>query len=540
MKLFSNGRSLHRRRMRCSRLWSLALMVMLTGSVSACGSAQSESVPSPVPTDSNLLFPDTSYASVGIIVYQVDLFDSLIDGMPTNLDDLYGAAPGIFTFRGSAFRDAPFVGHVQGRPDTVSVDWCFSTGYDGRVTDYGVWGGGTGWTGQPLYVCWPDSCMERFRSESTHLTRHFSSKELIVGSLASRVYFIDFETGDSSRHSIAVHNPIKGTVSLDPTLNGNLYVGQGIPASRPFGAMVVNLFQHKVTDFYPQDRKAWRGWGAYDSSPLRVGNFLFRPGENGTIYKYSVVGDSLKLHSTLKFKKKGRNAAGMEASLAAYRNYGYISDNHGHVLCFNLATMQPVWCYDNHDDSDASPVLAIEEGHPFLYTGSEVDKQGAGCCYVVKLDALTGALVWEQRFDAGRGMMGEKKFDGGLFATPLLGRGNCEDMLFINVVTNAKPGMKGDFVALNRKDGSVCYRIQQKRYAWSSPVALLNENNEMFVFTADVQGRVYLYDAKRGETLLCQQVGLNFEASPIVVDNHVVIGSRGRKIYRLTVKQSHP
>ena len=57
----------------------------------------------------------------------------------------------------------------------------------------------------------------------------------------------------------------------------------------------------------------------------------------------------------------------------------------------------------------------------------------------------------------------------------------------------------------------------------------------MFVFNADCIGRVFLYNGKDGSLLYSKQVGANFEASPIVVDNHVVIGSRGRSIFRLTV-----
>ena len=483
-------------------------------------------------------FVDTVYPSVAMLKYQVDIFDTVTDGTPTSFVDLYNDAPGIFTFRGNGFREAPFVGHVDGRPDTVSVDWVFVTDYDGRPTQYGVWGGGTGWSGQPLYVCWPDSIMQRFRNDSPALTEDFSSEEVIVGSLASRIYFIDFVTGRKSRSPLLTGNTIKGTISLDPTLNGNLYAGQGIPCKSPFGALTFNLFKHERTHFFGRDRKAWRPWGAYDSSPLRVGDFLFRPSENGTLYKFLIVGDSLSLHSTLRFKKKSQwQAAGMEASLAYYQGRGFISDNHGNIVCFDLSTMQPIWCYDNHDDSDGSPVLAIEEGHPYLYTACEVDKQGAaGKCYFVKLDAEDGGLVWQQTFSCRRMVIEGKKFDGGQFATPLIGMGNCDGLIFTNIVTNDRPGVRGDFVALNRKDGSIRYRATLRHYAWSSPVALLNDEGEMFVFTADTKGRVYLIDGLSGKIMFDAKIGDNYESSPIIVDNHIVLGSRGRKIYKMKIE----
>ncbi|MBR5028482.1 MAG: dehydrogenase [Bacteroidales bacterium] len=487
--------------------------------------------------------PDTFCYSAYDLYWKITVHDTAVSGEVDDLTDLYSLTEDILMFRGNAFRSTPFVGSVAGYPDTLIIDWTFNTGYDSRPSGFGSWGGGNGWTGQPLFVRWSDSLYNRFLSEPKNLTKNFARDEIIVASLCSRLYFINFETGDSSRRSIFLGNPIKGTPSIDPTYNGNIYIGQGVPCQRPFGALVVNLFKHKRTHFERQDNKAWRDWGAYDSSPIRVGNFLFRPGENGTLYKYRIIGDSLKLHTTMRYTMRYRNmkfeSAGMEASMAVYRNYGYIADNFGDVLCVNLNTMKPVWHYYNYDDTDGSLVLQWEDDGLFLYTGCEVDHQGAkGLCYFVKLDALTGKRVWQQTFACNKVSMGEKHFDGGMYSTPLPGVGNCKDLIFFNLVTNDGPGMKGDFVAVRRSDGEVVYRTQLQHYAWSSPVAMLNEYGDMFVITFDTQGRVYLIDAFSGEILMCKKIGLNFEASPIVVGNSVVIGSRGRTIYKMTFKQN--
>lgn len=482
-----------------------------------------------------LPLPDTSYASIGELDYKIDLTDSLQDGTLTDLRDEYANVPGIFTFRGGPRRDAAFHGTVKGEPDSISVDWCFRTAYDGRKSDFGVWGGGTGWTGQPLYVCWPDSCMQQFQKRSPALLPSFSKEEIIVGSLCGKVYFIDFQTGDSSRRSINVHNTIKGTPSLDPTLNGNLYVGQGIPLERPFGALTLNLFTHQQTQVFPADNRAWRHWHAYDASPIRVGDFLFRVGENGTIYKYRCEQNELKEHSILRYRVKGKGAPGMEASMAVYLNYGYISDNHGNIICINLNTLKPVWYYNNHDDTDASPVLEITDGIPYLYSGCEVDRQGEnGICHIVKINALNGELCWERNIDAHRVRYHEQTFDGGIFGTPLLGEGDCSELIFFNFVSNT-PAMAGEFIALEKKSGEIVYRTHLKWYPWSSPVSLLNEHNKMYVFTGDTSGSVYLIEAATGKILYTKRVGNNFESSPVVIDNHIVIGSRGQQIYRMSV-----
>jgi len=479
------------------------------------------------------MLPDTAYKSVERLTYKVDVFDTATAGRLADLADLYAAAPGILTFRGGPARQARFGGRVKGTPRTIRVDWEFTTDYDGRQTKVGTWGGGSGWTGQPLYVEWPDSCVARFRSEGV-LTTDFDPQEIIVGSLASKVYFLNFKTGKASRRAIDVENPVKGTVSLDPTLNGNLYVGQGVPAVRPFGALVADLHRHAVTHTFAEDRNAWRGWGAYDSSPVRVGQFLFRPGENGTLYKFTVVPGGLKLHSTLRYTKDGR-APGMEASMAVYHNYGYTADNHGNILCVNLNTMRPVWCYTNHDDTDATPVVSVENGKPYLYSGCEVDRQGSGSAYFVKLDALTGARIWETATPGRRVDIGGKHFDGGFYATPLLGEGNCEAYIFANCVANTR-NQNGELLAIRRSTGEVAYRVSLKHYAWSSPVAFLNEKGEMFLFTADTFGYVYLIDGADGRILHTARVGSNFESSPVAVGNSVVVGSRGQSIFKMSIQ----
>ena len=125
-------------------------------------------------------------------------------------------------------------------------------------------------------------------------------------------------------------------------MNGNIFVGQGIPDSKPFGALVFNLYNHKEVSFFKEDRNAWRAWGAYDSSPIAIGQFVFRPGENGTVYKLYCNGDNVELHSTLRYRN-GVGGGGIESSIAVHRNYGSVPDNEGCVICINHKNMQPVW-----------------------------------------------------------------------------------------------------------------------------------------------------------------------------------------------------
>ena len=58
----------------------------------------------------------------------------------------------------------------------------------------------------------------------------------------------------------------------------------------------------------------------------------------------------------------------------------------------------------------------------------------------------------------------------------------------------------------------------------------------MFILQCDCGGKMYIIRAKTGEVLIKKQVGMNFESSPVVVGNSVVIGSRGNTIYKVVVK----
>lgn len=477
--------------------------------------------------------PDTVYPSASAVRHNIEICDTTTFSSLASLNDSYDISRGLLTFRGGALRNADFHGTLNGTPSTIEVDWRFKTKQARTSETQGSWGGGSGWTGQPLYIEWPDSCIKRFQANDS-LTENFSSKEIIVGSLDGNVYFIDFNTGKASRNAIDVINPIKGTISLDPSLNGNLYVGQGIPIERPFGALVIDLNSHKITHTFPEDPKAQRRWGAYDSSPLRIGQFLFRPGENGTIYKFLIKPGGLSLHSTLRYTVNG-SPSGIEASMSAFANYGYTADNHGNVICINLNTLRPVWHYAMGDDTDATPTIIPEEGHPYVYTGSEIDRQEEGFAKFVKLDGLTGKPVWETKLPGLRADINEKHFDGGFYSSPLPGSGNCSHLIFANMVENLD-GQNGKFVAFDRTSGNIVYSTPLRYYAWSSPVGLLNEKSEMFVFTGDCSGNAYIINGINGKILHRAHIGSNFESSPIVVGNSIIVGSRGDTIFKMSIK----
>lgn len=523
----------------------LAGVMILTA---GCGMAQSQGTVTVDVEDSILYpttdsvrvevvrFPDTTYSSVGMIHFLVDTLDKKSSGMLDDLGDQYAGVPGVLTFRGNAGRSVPFVGKISGRPSKIVIDWIYNTPYDTVSTCFGCWGGGTGWTGQPLYIDWPDSLVNEFRNRKL-MRPEAGNEEIIVASLARHLYFLDFKTGKESREPLYTGNPVKGTISLDPSLNGRLYVGQAVHSGGEFGALVFDLFTHERFSFYGRDPKAWRRWGAYDSSPVAAGQFMFRPGENGTVYKIPRYSSEFVVHSTLRYKDASGCSPGIESSMSVLRNYGFLSDNHGNILCINLDNLKPVWVYDNKDDTDSTPVVLEENGNPFVYVGSELDRQGSvGMVNLAKINGLTGDEIWRLSIPCLKRHWAGKIREGGMFSTFLPGCANCDSLIFTNICFPETTPASGEFVAINRFTGRISYRVPLAFYAWSSPVAFVNESGEMFVVTGDVAGNIYLYDGYSGDLMFKERIGANFKSSPVVVGDALVVGSRGTKIFKMHVE----
>ena len=147
--------------MRKNGVYVLMLSVLLTacnGSKRDAGAAAVDSLAVDtvhVPTLEELTLPDTAYASVASVKYVVEHEDSA-PALLKYYDDLYDRCDRVMTFRKNLMRNADFGGRVEGIPQEIEVAWSFDTPYGKAETRFGQWGGGTGWTGQPLYVHWKD------------------------------------------------------------------------------------------------------------------------------------------------------------------------------------------------------------------------------------------------------------------------------------------------------------------------------------------------------------------------------------------------
>lgn len=440
----------------------------------------------------------------------------------------------IFCFRGNNYRNAPSRGKIKGKPIAIKLDWKFTTRYDDTKTTYGIWGGGSGWTGQPLVVKWSKKQKQRLGIIDTNFINDDNALEVIVGSLSGDIYFINFSTGDSTRLHLSIDGPIKGTPSVDPRKNGLLYVGQGINRNGRFGAYVFNMFTGKEVMFQTgADNNAHITWGAFDSNPLidyKTGT-AFWPAENGQIYTLqSKDGSAPKVVRKFKYKGKNTKRNGIESSMATIDHYGFFADNDGNIICIDLITMEPQWENDNYDDTDASIVVDREKDNYFLYIGNEVDKRGdSAIANLRKIDAATGREIWHiDRVCYGYPVM-NKTNSGGVLATPLIGKHKSNDLV-IGIFSRINKQHKGELVAVDKITGKERYNFPLDAYSWASPVDFYDEKGNMYLFVTDVWGTVYILNGASGKLIYKEKIGATFESSPVIINDRIIVGARGRSI----------
>ncbi len=454
--------------------------------------------------------------------------------------ETYTEIEGVLGFRGGGERSSPSYGTVEMRTYRPKIAW-------EKRTKSSSWGGGAGWTGQPAIVRWKPEVLRTMNVKAKFRDKP-DFTEVIYASLDGYVYFLELETGEETRSPIKVGNPIKGSVSVDARGYPLLYVGEGIPENGTIGFNLYSLIdQKRLLRVNGIDSFAYRNWGAFDGSALfnRFDDTMTVGGENGLFYRVKLNTEFDPQRKTIsirpavgKFRYKiGGNAyQGIENSVAAFGDLAYFADNGGSLVAMNARTNEPVWALPPLDDTDATIVVEAEDGVPYLYTGTEVDKQGKkGYAYLRKIDGLTGRIVWQAKYECLSVVGGAHPVNGGVLATPVVGKGNVSDLVVFTVARYGTLGA-GLMVALDKKTGKEAWRLPMKHYAWSSPTDVYDPSGNAHLIQADSAGVVSVVSAKDGRVRGSLAIGANIEASPAVFDQFAVVASRGGKLYGIRLE----
>lgn len=456
----------------------------------------------------------------------------------------YASINGVTCFRGNNHRDSASYGYAEINEKKLEIIWQIPIG---RIDGWT----GVGWNGQPAIVEWP----EELRSSMNIIEEKKSKedlREVIYAALDGEVYFLDLEDGSPTREKIHIPGPVKGSLTVDPRGMPLLYVGQGINIVRgkkvEMGYRIYSLIDQKKLFFINgSDSFAYRGWSAFDSTALidEKTDTLLLAGENGIFYTIKLNTDYNKIDNIIivdpevikyRYRISGSYYQGIENSVAVYKNLVYFADNGGWLQCIDLNTLRPVWIKDVTDDTDSTIVIEEEkENRAALYTACEVDRQGTkGKSYIRKIDALSGQLIWEKSYEC-YSVLGDKPINGGVLATPILGKYSLKQMVIYNL---ARCGglNKGLLIALDKSSGEEIWRLELPNYAWSSPVDVYTKEGNGYIILCDSVGKMYLINGLTGEVLDSINLGANVEGSPAVFENIIVVGTRGQKIFGVRIR----
>ena len=482
----------------------------------------------------------------------------------------YQQFAGILTFRGNNFRNCASWGYANIDPTKPEGEhfekvWEFTEMQWKSTPLSSSWSWvGAGWTGQPLAVRWGYDMQQTMNLYPDKKSKE-NLTEIILASQDGHVYFLDLDDGQKTRDPINVGATIKGTPAVDPRGYPLLYVGQGDDNGTrgEVGYRIYSLLNGELLHFEPGlDSRAYRSnWGACDSSPIIDGNAdtLIYPSENGMIYTMKLNTDyrpdlgkiTVSPETTVyRYSVEGQSGGqfGIESSMSIYDHYGWCSDNGGNLLCIDLNSMQMVWSRKLDDDSDVTPVIEEENGHVYLYTGTEVDWQNEaggdyqGQAFTYKIDAMTGETVWQtsQGCYTHNGDVSSDDINGGMLGTPIMGKKSISNLVIFSYCMTKNVSYGNALVAYDKTTGNEVWRYDWNTYTWSSPVDVYDKDGNAYIVVFDSQGQGHLVDGSTGKRIgliqgLKQDTLGNFEASPIVVDDMVVIAQRSPAIYGVKI-----
>ncbi len=461
----------------------------------------------------------------------------------------YTDVEGIVTFRGNNFRDSASYGTANITEKRFGDTWTVSTG--SLSAPDGAYWSGSGWVGQPLMMTWPKEVrahmnMYDWAKEQDALT------EVIYATMDGYIYFIDLATGQQTRDKMYLGYTFKGAGALDPRGYPIMYLGSGYDSyegkSRAF---IINLLDCTVMyTFGNGDSFSLRGnLSFFDGSALvdAETDQLIYPGESGVLYliklntQYDPQAGTLSISpdAPVKWRYYGNRSGGwylgMEDSAVIWRGHIIFSTNDGYLFCLDLNTLQTVWVQDVLDDTNCTPVLELEDGHPYVYISTSFHlgwrSSSSAEIPVWKIDAVTGEIVWKTSYTC----YSVSGVSGGVQGTLALGKNALSDLIFVPVARTPN-SYDGVLVALDKQTGEEVWSFYTAAYSWSSPVAVYDAQGNGYLVYCTSGGQMYLLDGLTGEVLDTKELGGNVEASPAVYNDTVVVGTRTQQIFGVKLK----
>ena len=188
------------------------------------------------------------------------------------------------------------------------------------------------------------------------------------------------------------------------------------------------------------------------------------------------------------------------------------------------------WVQDTLDDTNCTPVLEIEDGHPYIYASTSFHlgwrSYNTATVPVWKIDAVTGEIVWQTDYEC----YSVADLSGGTQGSIAVGKENVSDLIYVPIA-RTPTASGGKLVALDKETGEQVWEFVTQVYSWSTPTLVDDQNGDAYVLYCTTGHYIYLLDARTGEMLDSENLGGLMEASPAVYGNWLVVGHRSGTIY---------
>ncbi len=461
---------------------------------------------------------------------------------------------GILTYRTDSFRQNAAVGTVSGE-GTLKLEWMAEAGR--LLGAKSVMYDGIGWTGQPAIVKWTKEVRENSNLYDSKKEKS-GLKEVIIAGLDGQIHFLDLADGTSTRDSINLGYPMRGTPSLHPSGYPYLTVGQYARRMKTrtgnIGLRQYDLFTQK--EFALIDgldlKYGQRGFsknGSFETSALidRTSDTMITAGSNGLLYvtslgsifdhtqsKYVIAPSTVVLRGKTASEKVNTLTA-VEASVAMYEGYAFYADMGGIVRCVDVNAMKTDWAVETGDAVESTPALDFNSsGGLDLYTANMLINRRDGDVSVRCLNAMTGEQKWQFAVNVKKNTTNIVT-SSGFRASPVIGQENLSDLVFYTVTGLSEEGAsalglapaKAAVIALEKKSGSLRWAYGLSSRSDSSPVAVYDASGNGRVVQCSSDGRIVMLDGLTGQEVSSLKVVGTIEASPAVYNGIMVIGTTG-------------
>ena len=446
-----------------------------------------------------------------------------------------GSAAGMISFRGNPTRTYYGKGPVPKKPKILwqypkGAPMCSESTDKQRTVEWC----GQGWTGQ------------------VNVFNFNGKRALAFGAYDRKIHVADALTGDNLLDPFTTGDLTKGTVTVDPDGFPLLYSGS---RDNNFRIFSLDNASKKITELWhtnAQDVQPTLWNDDWDSSPLIINDYILEGGENSQWYVIKInrgydaagkvtVNPQIVFHApgwddaqlTALDPKQADKEVSIENSLALYGHTVYFANSGGLVQGWDLtgvetgATPKQTFRFWTGEDTDASIVI---DAAGMLYVNTESERKNARSKIVGNILKLNPAkydpanpdasIVWSHPYDDAP--------IAGFWSTPAL---------FKDVLIAAET--RGQLIGFDAATGSVRWTKTLPAAAdvsfWASPVVVDNT-----LIMPDGTGVVHAYDVTNTLvdppelwTVKVPNAGQAMEATPVVYDGKIYIGSRSGYLYCL-------